>query len=775
MRKIDSVLYKEIAAPSLIAFLILTFVVFTREFGRLAEMLIRKDASALIVLEVILSLLPSILIFTLPLSFLIGALIGFSRLSSDSEIVALQANGISPYEMLKPALKLGTGVTLVALLLTLFLFPAANWNLRQLRHEVGMQPVRSKIKPRVFNEDLPGKILYVEDVELRTAFWRGVFLADISPSGERRIILSKEGRVLVAPDSRQLQLNFQKGSVYTFNKESSEESSLTRFQVQDVAVRFPEMESIRSRPKRTKDKTLGELLVDLQRGSTETRRKSSVELQGRLALPFSALLFAVLGVTLGIRPHRGGRSYGFVLSMTIAFGYYTLFASGKQLASDGVLAPLWGVWGTNILLALSALWSLHSSTRVPGSLNILAHRTLWVRLIERLRNSVQGVTRIFHRLFARLRGLWTFPKLGLRMARIIDLYILRSFLLFLLLTLGVCTSLFYLFTFLELVDDIFTNNIPGAIVFDYFLYLLPHILTLLVPISILIATLVTFGILDKTNQMIALKSCGISLYRSFAPVLALSLAVAALLYVMQEHVLPYSNQRQDNLRNLIKGQPIQTFYQPGRKWIFGEENQLYTYNYYDSERRIFAELSIFHLDVGQSRLSRHIYAQKATWEERTQSWKLSSGWTRGFEKEEGSFTTFKQRNITLPEGPDYFVKEVKESSQMTYSELRAYTQDLRKGGFEVDHLRTELHTKIALPVVNMIMAVLGVPFAFSMGRRGALYGIAVGVMIGIVYWGVSGVFGTLGVHGMLSPLLAAWGPNILFGSGGLLLLATVRT
>ncbi len=777
VKKIDSILYKEIAAPTLIAFLILTFVVFTREFGRLAEMLIRKDASALIILEVILSLLPSILIFTFPLSFLIGALIGFSRLSSDSEIVAMQAGGISPYEMLRPALKLGTSVTLVTLLLTLFLFPTANWNLRQIRHEIGMQPVRSKIKPRVFNEDLPGTILYVEDVELATAFWKGVFLADISPSGERRIILSKEGRVLVAPDSRQLQLNFQKGTIYTFNKESSEESSLTRFQVQDVAVRFPKMEAVRSQPKRTRDKSLGELLADLKRGSPETQRKSSVELQSRLALPFSALLFAVLGVTLGIRPHRGGRSYGFVLSMTIAFGYYTLFASGKQIASEGVLAPLWGVWGTDILLACGALWSLRSSTSVPGTLNVLAHRTLWVRLMERLRNSVKGIARIVLRLFAHLQQLWTFPKLGLRMARVIDLYILRNFLSFLLLTLGVCASLFYLFTFLELVDDIFTNNIPGTIVFNYFLYLLPHILTLLVPISILIATLVTFGILDKTNQIIALKSCGISLYRIFAPVLGLSLAVGALLYVMQEHILPYSNQRQDNLRNLIKGRPIQTFYQPGRKWIFGEGNRLYTYNYYDSEQRIFAELSIFDLDVGQSRLSQHTYAQKATWNERTQSWNLSSGWTRGFEKEGGSFTTFKQRDIALPEGPDYFVKElwVKESSQMTYSELRAYTQDLRKGGFEVDHLRTELHTKIALPVVNMIMAVLGVPFAFSMGRKGALYGIAVGVMIGIVYWGAFGVFGTLGVHGMLSPLLAAWGPNILFGSGGLLLLLTART
>ena len=775
MRKVDSVLYKEITAPALIALLILTFVVFAREFSRRAEILILKDASTLTVLEVILSLLPSILIFTVPLSFLIGSLIGFSRLSSDSEIVAMQAGGISPLKMLQPALKIGMGVTLIALLLTLFVLPAANWNLRQIRHEIGLQPVRSQIRPRVFNENLPDKILYVEDVQPATGYWKGVFLADIPTSGERRIILSKEGQVLVTPDSKTLQLNFRGGSIYTFSKQSAEESSLTRFRIQDVAVRFPEMGAVRSGPKKAEDKGVGELLADLKKGSSETQRKSWVELQARLALPLSTLLFAVLGVTLGIRAHRGGRPHGFVLSMVIAFGYYTLFASGMELASNGVLPPFWGVWGTNILLALGTLLSLHSSTSIPRPLHIFGHNSLWVRLLGRMRNAIKGIGQLFFGLLARLHRPAAIPRPGFRMARIIDLYILRSFLFFLVLTLAICGSLFYLFTFLELVSDIFANRISSAIVFDYFLYLLPHILTLIVPMSILIATLVTFGILDKTHQVVAFKSCGISLYRIFVPVFALSLLVSAFLYVMQEQILPYSYQRQDNLRNVIKGRPIQTFYQPGRKWIFGEGNRLYTYSYYDSERGIFAELSIFDLDVSQSRFFQHIYAPKASWQASTREWRLSNGWVRSLEQKGAGFTTFDRRDIALPEGPDYFVKEVKESSQMTYSELRAYILDLQKGGFEVDHLKTELHTKIALPVVNIIMAILGVPFAFSMGRRGALYGIAIGVTTGIVYWGAFGFFETLGVYGMLSPLLAAWGPNVLFGSGGLLLLATMRT
>jgi len=113
--------------------------------------------------------------------------------------------------------------------------------------------------------------------------------------------------------------------------------------------------------------------------------------------------------------------------------------------------------------------------------------------------------------------------------------------------------------------------------------------------------------------------------------------------------------------------------------------------------------------------------------------------------------------------------------KMTYLELKDYIEGLQQGGFEVDHLKTELYTKLSFPFVSFIMPILGIPFAFTIGRKGALYGIAAGVLLGIFYWGAFGVFGVLGSNGLLSPLLAAWGPNLVFGAGGALLLSAVRT
>ena len=112
---------------------------------------------------------------------------------------------------------------------------------------------------------------------------------------------------------------------------------------------------------------------------------------------------------------------------------------------------------------------------------------------------------------------------------------------------------------------------------------------------------------------------------------------------------------------------------------------------------------------------------------------------------------------------------------MAYGELQEYISALKQGGFEVDHLKTELYKKISFPFVNFIMSILGIPFAFTLGRKGTLYGMAAGVLLGIAYWGALGVFEVMGSSGLLSPLLAAWGPNLIFGAGGVLMLSTVRT
>lgn len=777
VKKIHRLVYQEIFPPFCIALLVLTFVVFSREFGRLVELIIRKSAGAATVLELACSLLPSILIFSVPISFLIGALIGFSRLSSDSEIVALRANGVSVYQLIWPVLKVGVLVAGLTLVLTFLLLPEGNWNLRLLRQEIGLQPVRSEIKPRVFNEELSGMVLYVEDVELTTGSWRGVLLAESDGTEEnKRIILARRGHLFLSPDGRRLQLHFENGTMYRFHLSAPEQASLSRFVTEDLQVEMPEIEPPQTKVKKPEDKTFQELALDLRQGEPQIRRQSLVELHSRTALPLSALIFAVLGVTLGSHPHRGGRGYGFIVSVVIAFVYYVLFATGTELSRSHGLPLLFGVWGANLIMLGVAVLSLRYPVTDTKLFQLMARLARpkggWTRPGKWLRKAEAAGRELNLRLQSWFRKL---PPLELRVARVIDLYMMRKFTLYFIPTLMVVMGLFFLFTFFELINDVLARNIPYSTLLEYFFFLTPQILLLLVPISVLIATLIAFGTLEKTNQMVAFKSSGISVYRLALPVLVLAAGVSGGIFIIQEHILPSANQRQDNLRNVIKGRPAQTYYQHGRNWIFGGEERLYHYSYFDPESGVFAELSLYRLDLENYRIRQHVYARRAEWDPVAEAWGLHRGWQRHFEEDGNGFNTFDQQLLFLPEYPEYFSREVKESSKMSYRELEAYIAGLQLGGFEVDHLRTELHKKISFPVVNLIMAFLGVPFALSVGRKGALYGIAAGVLIGIIYWGAFGLFGVLGVSGMLAPVMAAWGPNVVFATLTGLLLTRVRT
>ena len=776
MTKINKLINQEIAPPSLITLLFLTFAVLTREFGRLTELLIRADAPILTVVRTVLSILPSILVFSVPLSFLIGTLIGFSRLSTDSEIVAMRACGIGVHRMVRHVVNIGLLVSLLTVGLTLVLLPAGNWSLQTLRHEIGVQPVLSRIKPRVFYEGLPkGWVLYAADVDLRNGFWNGVFLSNGSDA-ETEIVLSRGGEALIDEDKRRIQLHLEDGLRYKTPRDAPEKMTLSRFRILDFALQLPPVEQNSNGPRRPEDKAPTQLWREIRSDPGATRDQSWLELNRRLALAVSPLIFAVLGVALGARNHRGGRGYGLVASVVVALAYYVLFATGFELARGGMLHPLVGVWGTNLLTGLLA-WA----TFRYGALDAkpLRWRQVYPHLDRKLTRAAQG----FRRMLSTIRSSSGFQprrsrliRMRPRVARVIDLYLAKTFLLYSFLALSVTMALFYLFTFFDLIDDVLEFDSPYGLLISYFFYLAPHILMLLVPLSVLIGTLVTFGLLDKTGQITALKACGVSVYRVSLSVLGLTLLVGTFLYVLQEYVLPYANQRQDNLRTIIKGRPVQTFYQQGRNWIFGEGKRLYHYNYFDAQRGLFGDLSILDLDIREGRLKRHVYSQKAAWDRHAGRWVLSQGWIRDLEHpERKDFVRFESRDFELSEGPEYFAREVKESSKMTYPELSRYIRDLQQGGFEVDHLKTDLYAKLSLPLVTPIMAILGIPFAFSMGRKGALYGIAAGVLIGICYWGAFGIFGMMGANGLLSPLLAAWGPNLLFSTGAILLFSMVRT
>ena len=160
----------------------------------------------------------------------------------------------------------------------------------------------------------------------------------------------------------------------------------------------------------------------------------------------------------------------------------------------------------------------------------------------------------------------------------------------------------------------------------------------------------------------------------------------------------------------------------------------------------------------------------------TTTWQARKGWTRAFG--DGATVTayapFDTQALTL-ETPDTFITEVPPPSQMNYMQLRRYVEELRASGYDVREDEVALYRKIAFPFVTLVMTLIGVPFAVTTGRRGAMYGVGVGIVLALTYWTLISVFAAFGAGGAMPTLLAAWAPNLLFGAGAVYLLLTVRT
>lgn len=275
-----------------------------------------------------------------------------------------------------------------------------------------------------------------------------------------------------------------------------------------------------------------------------------------------------------------------------------------------------------------------------------------------------------------------------------------------------------------------------------------------------------------------MKATGMSLYRMVVPVLVIACVLATALFVFDEVYLPRANRRQEALRNVIKGRPAQTVEHPGENWIFGQQKpgqggSIFYYEFFDATHDSFGNISIFEFNPGSFSISKRIFASSALWDPRLNQWVFDNGWERTFSGSEiSAYRPFAISEFQeIREQPQYFKKEELLSSEMSFSELSAYIHDLSQSGFDTMRLRVQLNRKLAYPLITLVMAVLAVPFALSMGRRGSLAGIAVAIGVAIAYFVVDGTFEAMGSVHMLPAVLAAWSPDVVFALiGGYLLL-----
>jgi LPS export ABC transporter permease LptG len=360
---------------------------------------------------------------------------------------------------------------------------------------------------------------------------------------------------------------------------------------------------------------------------------------------------------------------------------------------------------------------------------------------------------------------------------LLDDYVLRDFFVYLGMILSTFLVLLLVFTLFELLGDILRNQTPAIVVAEYLLNVAPYLLYSVAPLIMLLAVLITFGLMNRSNEITAIKATGTSIYRIVTPVLAAAAVLAAGLFFADQFYLPHTNKRQEALHNQIKGKPAQTYLRPDRKWIFGQHNDIYYYQFFDPDRDQFANVTIYQIDPASFAITQRIHADRAHWADNLDRWIFERGWQRSLHGPAiAAFRTFEVSTFPeLSEAPSYFKKEVKQYSEMNYEELRRYIRDLQQSGFDVVRLRVQLNKKLSFPLITLIMAVLAVPFSLSAAKKGAITGVAVAVGIAVVYTVVSRLFEAMGDLSQLPPALAAWSPDLIFALVGAYLILKIPT
>ena len=360
--RIHRYILKEISAPALLSLLIFTFVLLMGRIPRLTELVINKGVPISEILQLFSYLLPTFFSITVPLSFLLGILLAFGRLSADNEFIALKASGISLYALLKPVIILAVSCSLLTAWLTISVEPAGKSAFRSKLFQIASSRASVGIQPGIFNDDIEGIVLYARSMDERRGIMKNVFISDEREGEIPATILAQQGRFIPDPDNYSITLHLINGSIHRRPKAEKKTSyQLVAFSSYDINLDIGNTIAAKMGRKRSR----GELpWRELQKAQAEAKSlknqlRFSIEKHKRIAIAFAPLVFALVGVPLGLQSSRSGKGAGFSLALAIALVYYLLLSIASTIAGKGVIPVAIALWLPNVCFICGGSYFLH--------------------------------------------------------------------------------------------------------------------------------------------------------------------------------------------------------------------------------------------------------------------------------------------------------------------------------------------------------------------------------------------------------------------------------
>jgi len=351
-------------------------------------------------------------------------------------------------------------------------------------------------------------------------------------------------------------------------------------------------------------------------------------------------------------------------------------------------------------------------------------------------------------------------------------YLIREFFKLLIICQLIFIAIYLMIDFAGGIDDFIKANSPKRVMFSYFAYKIPSIAVQMLPAATLTTIIIMFSLMKRNNEITSLKACGANVWKISQPVIITSLFLSIALFLFSEAIVPITSSKANNIWRIdVKKEKQGRFHGRNHIWHKGD-NSIYWIKQFDNDKMIMREPTLYFFD-SSFRLLKRIDAQSGIWKDGV--WQIQNGITQDLEKD-GSYnmSRFKQLDLRLPERPEDFVREEKEPEELGYQQLKRFAERLRAEGYDATMYFVDINIKIAFPFIILIMALIGIPVALWKKEMSTPVAVSLGIVLCFVYLLILGLSRTLGLAGILPPLLSAWLANSLFLFLGIYLMINVN-
>ena len=754
---ISKYLVQAILPYYIFSWLLLSVILFIQQASRYSDIFFSVNIPKNLVWQLTFALVPNVVAFTCPMAVLVGVIIGLSRMLGDSELVAIRSAGVGNLQITLPVIVLGVALSFFTFFINLYGVPFAAQLVRRVALQTALHKLESPIEPGVFNSEINGYTIYVKGGDFERGTWKNIFVYnEDKKTNEARLITSKSGRIDTTDESSELVLENAIVSTFSNEKQTPKfvSENVGQFRVAIKTKRGEIIEKLTA-VKGAPDE-LG--LLDLARYVKTKEGKERIEAQilwqRRIILSVTPLIFALLGTALILRFNRGGRGLGIFLALIGLVLYYLITLLGEQLARTG-----------QISVFTASLFPIATSSAVIAWL-FLSNRFFWRKAVGNL----------YHRFKANSKtGSEEIKKKKLRFGlttAILDFDIVRNLLKYFSLTVVFLTAIYMIFTAFELWK--FAGEISNGffLLVKYLFFLLPFIYLQLAPSALMIATLATFVIKSRQNEIVSWTAAGQSVYRLLLPCFSLMILLGVVNWGIQEKVAPKTNKIKDQLRSQIRSRGI-VANREGKYWV-ANDKRIYSFEMAEAKtdfNQKVKNLSVYEFSADETRLQSIYRAPEAVWEKDVIKFSADAELQRW---NDGVVEVEQISNGEIGEASNPFNNLNEKPSHLdrteTVEQLNASESDVERRDLEV--ALEKKYTTLFLPFVITLFTA---PFALSLSRKGRVVTVGYAVGVWLLFMGTTITFEQFGLSGYIAPTFAVWSPLFLFAIIGAFLISKVRT